>query len=67
MPSKPEKGRKISAAMKLRGITCVDIGKKLGVSGSMVSMVIHGRATSQRVVEALIEAGVPERLFKKAS
>ncbi|HEX3048676.1 MAG TPA: helix-turn-helix domain-containing protein [Bacillota bacterium] len=39
----------IKAALILKGITQASIAKKLGVSSSLVSMVIHGTEKSKKV------------------
>ena len=48
-------------AMKKRGIKGKDIAARLNITWGAVS---KGLATSPRIVAALIEAGVPARLFK---
>jgi len=47
-----------------RGILGKDIARALGISEAAVS---KGCATSPRIVAALIEVGVPERMFGKAA
>jgi hypothetical protein len=54
--------RRIKWAMEDRGIKLGDIAAKLGIT---VSGVSKGLATSPRVIGALIEAGVPAKLFEK--
>jgi DNA-binding transcriptional regulator LsrR (DeoR family) len=55
-----EMRRRIRWEMEDRGIKSKDIAASLGISEAAVS---KGLATSPRVVEALIAAGVPARLF----
>jgi hypothetical protein len=56
--------RKIRWAMEDLGIKGKDIAARLGISEAAVS---QGCATSPRIVAALVEAGVPARLFGKAA
>ncbi len=62
--SNSERVREIKAELMRKGVTQADIAKKIGVSQQMVSSVILGKATSAKAVQALVEAGVPEELFK---
>lgn len=55
-----ERKRLVRAEMVKRGILAKEIAKELNISESAVS---QGCATSSRIVAALIEAGLPERLF----
>lgn len=55
--------RRIRAEMVGRGIVGAEIARKLGVNRSLVTNVVAGRLVSHRVQEALIEAGVPAKLF----
>jgi lambda repressor-like predicted transcriptional regulator len=57
-----QKRRLIRAEMTKRGISGREIAAQAGVCEAAVSRYC---ATSPRVVEALIKAGVPERLFGK--
>ena len=57
-----DRKRLIRAEMVKRGILSKEIAARLGVSEPAVS---QGCATSPRIVAALIEAGVPERVFGK--
>jgi hypothetical protein len=54
--------RKIRWAMEDLGIKGVQIAARLGISAPAVS---KGLGTSPRVVAALIEAGVPGKLFER--
>jgi hypothetical protein len=58
--------RNIRAAMVRRGIIGAEISRKLGISRQMVSNVVAGRDVSGRVVQALIDAGVPAKYFQEA-
>jgi len=58
------KTNEIKAYLARKGIRQNDLAKALNISRQVVCDVIAGRKTSARVVEALIEAGVPERLLK---
>jgi predicted transcriptional regulator len=53
----------IRANLVKRGIRVSDLARQLGVSHAAVSRVIAGQSTSRRIGQALIEAGVPERLL----
>lgn len=55
-----ERKRRVRAEMVKRGIRSKEIAARLGISEPAVS---QGCATSPRIVAALIEAGLPERLF----
>jgi predicted transcriptional regulator len=57
-----ERRRLIRGEMTKRGISGKEIAAKVGVDPSAVSKYC---ATSPRIVAALIEAGVPARLFKE--
>ncbi len=57
-----ERRRFIRGEMTKRGITGKQIAARLGISEPAVSV---GCATAPRIVAALIEAGMPARLFKK--
>ena len=59
-----ERRRFIRGEMTKRGIIGKVIAGRLGISAAAVSL---GCATSPRVVAALIEAGMPARLFKQPS
>ena len=59
-----DRKRLIRAEMVKRGILSKEIAARLGISEPAVS---QGCATSPRIVAALIEAGVPERVFGKTS
>jgi predicted transcriptional regulator len=61
-----KKGRKIRGWMAEHGITNSSVARSLGVSQAVVSQVIYGRTTSERIMRALIEAGVPKKLLKDA-
>jgi hypothetical protein len=63
MSKKVDRRNQIRSEMVLRGIKAAQIARDLGVTRQHVTLVIAGRSTSKRVVEALIEAGVPKRLF----
>lgn len=41
--------QEIKSCLTLQGITQVSIAKKLGVSPALVSMVIHGKNTNDKV------------------
>ncbi|EKD81725.1 MAG: hypothetical protein ACD_39C01667G0001 [uncultured bacterium] len=41
----------------------VDIAKKAGVSGSAVSLVIRGKATSANIKRVFLEFGCPEKIW----
>lgn len=56
--------RQIRAAMILRGISGADIARRLGITSNAVCIVIAGRGKSRRIIEALVEAGVPEKLVR---
>ena len=56
--------REIKAALMRKGLTQADIATGLGVSQQSVSLVIRGKSTSARIIQALVEAGVPENLLK---
>lgn len=56
--------REIRAAMVKRGICGAAIARKLGVTRQAVCLVISGRSKSQRIIDALIEAGAPKKLFQ---
>jgi hypothetical protein len=56
-----ERRRLIRGEMTKRGISGKDIAVRVNRTESAVS---QGCATSPRIVAALIEAGVPERMFK---
>lgn len=56
--------REIKAKLILLGVKQNDIAKNLGVPRQNVCDVIAGRKTSARIEQAIIEAGVPERLLK---
>lgn len=43
----------IKAAIEKAGSSLIEIATGLGVSGMAVSHVVHGRATSRRVAEAI--------------
>lgn len=58
-----DRRRLIRGEMTKRGISGRAIATKIGVDPSAVS---RGCATSPRIVAALIEAGIPARLFGKA-
>lgn len=58
-----QRQRKIRAAMVRRGIKGNAIARQLNITPPAVYMIISGRKNSRRVVEALIEAGVPAKLF----
>ena len=60
-----KRAREIKSEMALRGITNTEVAKRLDVTQQLVSQVIYGRATSARVIGALIEAGIPEKLLKE--
>lgn len=45
----------IQAALKKRGVTQKEIADQIGVSGMMVSQVIHRRSVSDRVMRAVAE------------
>ncbi len=55
-----ERRRFIRGEMTKRGISGKKVAESLGISESAVS---QGCATSPRIIEALIEAGMPEKLF----
>lgn len=57
--------RRIRAVLVRKGIRGTDIARKLQVSKQIVCNVMAGRDVSRRVVEALIEAGVPKSYFKE--
>ena len=59
-----KQGRLIRGEMARRGIVGADIARRLGITRQQVSQVILGKRTSKRVVDALIAAGIPERLFR---
>jgi hypothetical protein len=59
-----EARRLIRGEMTKRGIVGKAIALQLGISEAAVS---KGCATSPRIVAALIEAGVPRRMFGKAA
>jgi hypothetical protein len=59
-----ERRRFIRGEMTKRGISGREIAARLGISPPAVSM---NCATSPRIVAALIEAGMPARLFRKVS
>ncbi len=63
------KVRRIKAAMALAGVCNMDICRKLGVSATWVSLVLNGKASSERVRKAIADAvGQPyERLWGKES
>ncbi len=60
-----KRARKIKSEMVLRKIVGAEVARSLGISQQVVSDVIYGKATSARVVQALIEAGVPAKLFNE--
>ena len=59
-----ERRRLIRGEMTKRGISGKDIAARVNRTESAVS---QGCATSPRIVAALIEAGVPRRMFGKAA
>jgi len=59
-----ERRRLIRGEMTKRGISGKEIAARVNRTESAVS---QGCATSPRIVAALIEAGVPARLFGKAA
>jgi len=50
-------------AMRLRGYSGAALARKLGCSGAHVSKVITGGGHSPKVLDALLELGVPEKLL----
>jgi predicted transcriptional regulator len=61
--NKVQRHRHIRAAMVRRGIKSSDIARELKITRQAVYMIISGRKNSRRIVAALIEAGVPAKLF----
>jgi transcriptional regulator with XRE-family HTH domain len=61
--------QEIKANLILKGITQASIAKKLGVTESLVSMVIHGKVKNSEVRKAIAKAiGKPVReIFPKSS
>lgn len=47
--------REIKAALMLKGVTQASIAKKLGITPSLISMVIQGREKTPRVRRAIAE------------
>ncbi len=47
------------------GITQADIAREVGVSHTLVSLVLKGERSSRRVIEALLRRGCPEDLVEK--
>jgi predicted transcriptional regulator len=48
-----------------KGLSQVDIAKRLGLTTSVISDVIRGERTSRRIYECLLEIGCPERFLRK--
>ncbi len=48
--------RKIKALMVLKGVTGVDIARKLGISRVTVAVVLNGHGKSRRVQKAIADA-----------
>jgi len=63
MKERKERHRKIRTIMTAKGIVGAEIARQLGVTRQHVTLVISGRGCSRRVVEALVHAGIPRRLF----
>lgn len=52
---------RIREVLDAKEISCAELGRRIGVSGTFVSRVIYGKSHSQRVLNALRELGVPEK------
>ncbi len=52
---------KIRELLDSRDLSMREIARRIGVSGEAVSATIRGRMHSAKVLEALREAGVPEK------
>lgn len=57
--------RKIRAKLIQLGVNQTDIARRLGIRPCVVFNVVAGRDSSRRVVQALIESGVPESYFRE--
>lgn len=53
----------IKAELARRGVTQASIARKLGLATGTVSNCIQGRFVSKRIIDALVESGVPKSLF----
>jgi lambda repressor-like predicted transcriptional regulator len=54
--------QEIRAALLIKGITQASIAKKLGVTESLVSMVVHGKEKNSEIRKAIAKAvGKPIR------
>ncbi len=47
--------REIKAALMLKGVTQASIARKLGITPSLISMVIQGKEKTPRVRQAIAE------------
>lgn len=52
---------RIHEALARRGLKSADLARSLGISTSAFSQTLTGKQHSARVLDALREAGVPER------
>jgi transcriptional regulator with XRE-family HTH domain len=65
-PGIPSRQAQINAWMALHGLSQVDLGKLMGITGAMVGMIIHGKKkpTPERL-EQLTNLGFPVYLLPK--
>ena len=54
---------RIRESLEERGLSMSDIARNLGISCAAVSATIKGRNHSKRTLDALRQAGVPEKLL----
>jgi len=56
-------GNKIMAWLVERRISASEIGRKAGITQSIMSETIHGRRNNRRALRALVDIGCPVKLL----
>ncbi len=57
----------LNAWLQLKGLSKVELAKRLGVHPSMVSRIVSGQRSPAKRIEALVKMGIPAELLPKPS
>lgn len=63
--TRKDRQREIRAIMVRKGIVAAQVARQLDVARQHVSQVISGDRYSPRVVDALVQRGVPRKLIER--
>jgi predicted transcriptional regulator len=63
--SQVDRATALNTWLTYHGIKKADLAERLGVDPSTITFIVQGRRTSGRIIQGLIDCGVPRELLPK--